>query len=66
MIDTEFQPLTKPLNIKATYLSEPTDNVMLRAVILDTETTGMNYLKDKIIELDISQSVNQLKAYITT
>ncbi len=42
---------TRPLEIRESYLSEPTDVMMLRAVVLDTETTGTDYQKDKVIEL---------------
>ena len=42
---------TRPLEVRSSYLTEPTNNKMLRAVILDTETTGTDYLQDKVIEL---------------
>ena len=42
---------TRLLVERATYLAEPTNTKMLRAVILDTETTGTDYMQDKIIEL---------------
>ena len=42
---------TRPLEERATYLAEPTNIKMMRAVILDTETTGIDYMQDKIIEL---------------
>ena len=42
---------TRALEIRSSYLTEPTNNKMLRAVILDTETTGTDYMQDKVIEL---------------
>ena len=42
---------TRPLVERSSYLTEPTTNKMLRAVILDTETTGTDYLQDNVIEL---------------
>lgn len=42
---------TRPLVERSSYLTEPANNKMLRAVILDTETTGTDYSQDKIIEL---------------
>ena len=42
---------TRPLEIRESYLSAPTDAMMLRGIVLDTETTGTDYLKDKVIEL---------------
>jgi len=42
---------TRPLVIRSSYLSAPTSEKMLRAVILDTETTGTDYVQDKVIEL---------------
>ena len=42
---------TRPLEVRSSYLTEPTNNKMLRAVILDTETTGTDYMQDKLIEL---------------
>ena len=42
---------TRALKVRSSYLTEPTNNKMLRAVILDTETTGIDYMQDKVIEL---------------
>ena len=42
---------TRPLEVRSSYLTESTNNKMLRAVILDTETTGTDYIQDKVIEL---------------
>lgn len=42
---------TRPLKIRSSYLSAPTNEKMLRAVILDTETTGTDFVQDKVIEL---------------
>lgn len=69
--------ITRPLEQKRSYLSENKNSKMLRAVILDTETTGTDHLKDKIIELgmvsfdycphsgdigDVHQTFNQLES----
>ncbi len=42
---------TRPLVIRDTYLTQSSENAMLRGVILDTETTSTNYKTDKVIEL---------------
>jgi DNA polymerase-3 subunit epsilon len=42
---------TRPLEVRSSYLIEPTNTKMLRAVILDTETTGTDYTQDRVIEL---------------
>ncbi len=42
---------TRPLQVRSSYLTEAINTKMLRAVILDTETTGTDYTQDKVIEL---------------
>jgi len=42
---------TRPLAQRAFYIETPPSTKSIKAVILDTETTGTNFLEDKIIEL---------------
>ena len=42
---------TRPIEVRSSYLIESTNKKMSRAVILDTETMGTDYMQDKVIEL---------------
>lgn len=42
---------TRPIQSRTSYSEETPDGELIKAVILDTETTGLNSASDKIIEL---------------
>jgi len=43
----------RPLEIRSTYCDKPSQEKLITVAILDTETTGTNAQKDKVIELGI-------------
>lgn len=45
--------ITRPFEMRTTYADSPPPGTLLKAAILDTETTGLNHGIDKIIELGI-------------
>lgn len=45
--------VTRPFEPKELYSNEPAPSGLLKAAILDTETTGTNQATDRIIELGI-------------
>ena len=45
--------VTRPLSFQTSYSDQPPPNKLLKAAILDTETTGTHHQTDKIIELGI-------------